>query len=58
MIRIIRENCFNDSLRKYKVILDKTCIGDVSNGETKEFNISQGKHELYLKIDWCQSPMY
>jgi hypothetical protein len=35
--------------------VDNTEIGEISNGETKSFNIQEGTHEIVLKIDWCRS---
>jgi hypothetical protein len=29
--------------------------GEIGNGETKEFSISSGQHDLSLKIDRCGS---
>lgn len=31
-------------------------MGEIANGETKEFEISSGTHNLEAIIDWCGSP--
>lgn len=38
-----------------KVVLDGNIIGNIKNGEEKEFDIPEGNHDLFLKIDWCRS---
>ena len=55
MIRINRINKYPDRMRNYKVVLDNNCLGEVGGGETKIFEVAQGKHTIYLKIDWCRS---
>lgn len=55
MIRISRDSGYVDRLRAYKVILDGQVIGEIKNGQQVEFNITPGKHQLNLKIDWCRS---
>lgn len=55
LLRIVREPVSMDRLRSYKVIIDGEIAGVIKNGESKEFPISSGQHELSLKIDWCGS---
>jgi hypothetical protein len=57
MARLIihRDSAYADYLRAYRIILDGKKIGEIANGETKEFTISAGQHELSMKIDWCGS---
>ena len=52
---ITRDSGYADRLRAYKVVLNGESIGEIRNGETKEFPIGSGKHALSLKIDWCGS---
>jgi len=52
---ISRKNEWMNRLRKIGVYLDGEKIGTVSNGETKEFQVSAGLHQLHTKIDWCGS---
>jgi hypothetical protein len=39
-------------LRAYKVVVDGKTVGEIRNGETKEFPMSAGQHDVSLKIDW------
>lgn len=55
MITITRDSGYADRLRKYKVLLDDVEIGEISNGETKSFEVAPGEHILQLKIDWACS---
>jgi hypothetical protein len=55
MIRISRQERYFDSLRSYKIYIDNIYCGDIRNGEIKEFDIENGEHLIYLKIDWCRS---
>ncbi len=54
-IKISRDSGYADRIRDYKVICNSEVIGKIRNGETKVFEIAEGQHELYLKIDWCRS---
>jgi hypothetical protein len=54
-IRLSRDSGYADRTRDYKVVCNSQVIGKISNGETRVFDVSEGKHELYLKIDWCRS---
>jgi hypothetical protein len=55
MIKINRKTEYADSQRSYKVILDNNCLGHINGGEIKNFEVTQGNHTAYLKIDWCRS---
>jgi hypothetical protein len=57
MTRIIinRSNEYINHLVPYTVYLDDRKIGYVENGKSKSFEISQGEHILYCKIDWARS---
>ncbi len=54
-LRIIRDSGYADRLRAYQVIVDSKQVGDLRDGQTKEFPVSAGQHQLSLKIDWCGS---
>jgi hypothetical protein len=54
-LTITRDSGYADRLRAYEVILDGKKVGEIRNGETKEFSLGPGKHRLSLKIDWCGS---
>ncbi|MPM33947.1 hypothetical protein SDC9_80528 [bioreactor metagenome] len=55
MIKINRLSGYGDLARKYKVMLDDKQIGEIKDGESKCFQVEEGEHTLYLKIDWCKS---
>jgi len=55
LIKINRQSGYADKIRKYKVIVDNDYIGTINAGETKDFEVTSGKHTIYLKIDWCRS---
>jgi hypothetical protein len=55
LVRISRRYSYFDSLRKYKIYIDNVYCGDIRNGETCEYNLLPGKHQVVAKIDWCRS---
>jgi hypothetical protein len=55
MIKLKRDSGYADRLRAYKVVLDGNVVGEVKNAQQIEIDTSQGKHQLFLKIDWCKS---
>lgn len=54
-MRVTRDSGFSDYLRAYTVLVDGKSVGELSNGETKNFSIAPGAHKISLKIDWCGS---
>ena len=54
-LKIVRDAGYADRLRAYKVVIDGKTAGEIRNGETKEFAVSAGQHNVLLKIDWCGS---
>ena len=56
-LTIARDSGYADRARSYKVMLDGNELGKIGNGETKQFSVSAGRHELRLKIDWCGSKL-
>jgi len=52
---IIRSNEYLNRLRAYRIYLNGIKLGNVGNGETKEFTVRPGKHQVCAKIDWCGS---
>jgi hypothetical protein len=54
-LTIERDSGYADRIRAYQVIVDGTKVGEVRNGETKQFFITPGQHQFWLKIDWCGS---
>jgi hypothetical protein len=55
MLRLMRDSGLADRFRAYKVILDGNAIGEIKDGEKREFDVPSGRHQLYLKLDWCRS---
>ena len=55
MIRIIRESGIADILRSYQIIVDDYVVGEIRNGARVEFDVPPGKHQIYMKINWCRS---
>ncbi|WP_373756438.1 hypothetical protein [Streptococcus ferus] len=41
--------------RKFKVFIDNEYVGKIKRGQELEFQVSEGQHEVYCKIDWEQS---
>lgn len=54
-IIINRTSEYLNRLRNCDVYIDGKKVDTISNGETKEFNISAGQHSILIKIDWCSS---
>lgn len=52
---ISRSSAYADKLRSYKIMIDENLTGTIDNGQTIELELPKGKHEVYLKIDWCRS---
>jgi hypothetical protein len=45
-----------DIFRRYAVIVDDAQVAKVKRGQTLRLPVSPGRHEVYLRIDWCRSP--
>jgi len=54
-LRLTRDSGYADRIRAYRVFLDEKKIGEIRNGENKEFSVSPGQHELSVRIDWAGS---
>jgi hypothetical protein len=53
---IIKRNSeWNNRLRNFGVYINGEKVGVIGNGETKEFDVEVGNHEILTKIDWCRS---
>src|SRR6476661_2145027 len=57
ILRIRRADEFADNFRSYSIVLDGAKLGEIKRGETLEFPIPSGQHQLSMKIDWCRSNM-
>lgn len=44
-----------DRFRSYAIMVDGNLVGKVKRGQRVELPVSHGRHELFLKIDWCTS---
>ena len=54
-IIINRSTEFSNLLRSIEIYLGKTKIGELKNGQSKEFEVEPGEYQLIAKIDWCCS---
>jgi hypothetical protein len=52
---ITRTSEFNNLTREFRIFLNGKEIGTISSGDTEEFDIPEGNHNLCAKIDWCGS---
>lgn len=50
-----RTSEYLNRLRDYEIYIDEKKVGTIANGEIKDFNVSDGKHLIVTKIDWCSS---
>src|SRR5690242_15915746 len=41
--------------RRYKIFVDGKVAARVAIGATQRLSVSDGRHQIYAKIDWCQS---
>lgn len=55
MLIISRQAGATDKLRAYKVNLDGGIVGHVYEGDELKYELSEGKHILYMVIDWASS---
>lgn len=54
-IIINRSSEFSNKLRSIEIYLNEKKIGDIADGESKEFEVEEGEYRLRAKIDWCRS---
>ena len=55
MIRITRVKPYGELFRTYKIFIDGVYRDEIAIKETKEFEVGNGKHTVYAKIDWYKS---
>ena len=55
-LEIFRAKRGPDLFRAYHVLVDGADIGEVRRGQSRLFDISTGRHEVHLVIDWARSP--
>ncbi|HLG12278.1 MAG TPA: hypothetical protein VI876_11020 [Dehalococcoidia bacterium] len=46
-----------DKHRGYLVVLNGETVAIVRDGQSIEVENTTGKNELYLRVDWCRSPV-
>jgi hypothetical protein len=50
-----RGSSYVDSLRAYKVVVDRVVVAMVRDGQSVAVPITPGRHSLRLRIDWTGS---
>ncbi len=54
-IKIERNSEWNNKAREIGIYIDGEKVGTINDGETQDYAIENGEHEVYAKIDWCRS---
>jgi hypothetical protein len=54
-ITITRKQDFFAIMRELKVFVNGKHVGNVRWDNSNDFSIAPGTHQLYVKMDWCQS---
>jgi hypothetical protein len=54
-IIINRSSEYSNNLRSIGIYMNDKKIGDIADGESKEFEVEEGEYRLRAKIDWCRS---
>jgi hypothetical protein len=49
---------WRDRPRAYKVLVDGAVVGKIRNGESADFSVPPGHHEIRLKMDWTGSQVF
>jgi hypothetical protein len=47
---------WRDIARSYAVMIDGEPVAKVRRGQRLELPITPGRHDVFMKIDWCRSP--
>ena len=55
-IIVKRKSEWANRWRSINILIDGKKTGTVSNGESKEFDLPAGLHQVKAEIDWCGSP--
>jgi len=53
-----RKSQWLNRLKSYRVEIDGTEAGKVSNGTAEEFEVPGGNHTIACKVNWCSSNNY
>lgn len=54
-IRVERDTNWTSGLRRIDIYIDGQKTGTINDGETKDFDVENGKHEIYVKLGWERS---
>ena len=54
-LTVSRDSGYADRIRKYRVLVDGTEVGQVGDGESLTHEVQPGSHTVQAKIDWCGS---
>jgi hypothetical protein len=54
-IILTRSKTYNAMLRKAAILVDGVKVGELGNGETLEFDVQPGAHEVRARMDWVHS---
>ncbi|GKX65669.1 hypothetical protein [Inconstantimicrobium mannanitabidum] len=54
-IVVSRTSQYVNSMREYDIYIDNEKVDVINDGEKKIIEVSEGNHEIYIKIDWCKS---
>jgi len=46
---------WRDRFRSYRVLVDGAAVGTIRNGQTADFSVPAGEHDVRLKLDWTGS---
>jgi hypothetical protein len=56
LIVLTREpKAWRDGGRSYALMIDGQQVGKIRRGQRLEHYTAPGRHEIYMKISWCQS---
>ena len=50
-----RSRELNNKIRIFKIHIDGKQVGEIRYGETIDFEVTPGRHEVVAKVDWCRS---
>jgi hypothetical protein len=54
-IRIERDTNWTSGLRRIDIYIDGEKTDTINDGETKDFDVENGTHEIYVKLGWERS---
>jgi rhomboid protease GluP len=57
-LKIRRPSGFRDGMRTYRIFVDGQETGKIRAGKAAEFEVTPGKHDIQIQLDWCRSPIF